>query len=362
MSRHSKKEAKKRRNRKRQKRSKPKKSPFPSTTMAPRARRNTSAIGFTDDSYRSPADLVVLGPIINGYWMNPTAKEAALREAGKQVPQPVVGQLLIDTGASTSCISQEVADQLGLIPVSVNRSFGAHGQRKALVYRARIGLSVLENNERFVMEIEKPVLAVVDLQKSAHPDATYRGAPLNFVGLLGRDFLAHMKLTYDGPRGRFRFEIDRKSVLKISSGKPRILQGSGPPMSVFQQQAPPNPQAFDEARARLYQLQVGVYDGKPSDVCFTMAHKYLSSVADILGGHSTPSLAPLPDGSAIAFEWEYADRELHVEIGEGDEFGYLMVSRDVDVDEGEQRGIETQREMASWLMTGGKPPALRQTE
>ena len=352
MSTHSKKEAQKRRNRKKQQRSKPKKP----ATKAHRTRRNTSAIGFTDESYRSPADLVVLGPIINGYWMIPNSKEAALSDTGKLVPQPVVGQLLIDTGARTSCISQEVADQLGMVPVSVAKSFGAHGQRNALIYLARIGLAVLENNERFVMEIEKPVLSVVDLQKSAPPGATYRGSPLSFVGLLGRDFLAHVKLAYDGPQGQYRFEIDRRSVLEASSGKPRILEASSTPMSVFQQQAHANPQAFDEARARLYQLQVDVYDGKPPDVCFTMAHRYLSSVADILGGRSTPTLAPLPDGSAIAFEWEHADRELHVEIGEDDEFGYLMVSGDVDVDEGEQRGIEMQREMASWLMTGGKPP------
>ena len=360
MSTHSKKEARKRRNRSKKKRSKANKPPPQSTTKTHWGRQNTSAIGFTDDSYRSPADLVALGPIINGYWMIPTAKEAALRDAGAAIPPPAVGQLLIDTGASTSCITQEVAAQLGLKPVGVSKSFGAHGQRNALVYRARIGLAVLENNERFVMEIEKPVLEVVDLQKSTPPSATYRGSPLNYVGLLGRDFLAHVKLTYDGPRGQFRFQIDRKSILKIISGKPRILQVSGTPMSVFQQQAPANPQAFDEARARLFQLQVDVYEGKPSDVCFTMAHKYLSTISDILGGHSTPTLAPLPDGSAIGFEWEYADRELHLEIGEDDAFGYLMVSGDQDVDEGEQRGIEMQREMAAWLMKGGRPPTQPQ--
>jgi len=47
--------------------------------------------------YVSPAALASLGPILVGKWLVPEALELALVDAGRPVPEPVAGYLLIDT-------------------------------------------------------------------------------------------------------------------------------------------------------------------------------------------------------------------------------------------------------------------------
>ena len=61
-------------------------------------------------------------------------RELFARRLAGQFPQPVVGVVLIDTGASNTCISQRVAERLNLKPLRIADGLGAGGTHRNPVY------------------------------------------------------------------------------------------------------------------------------------------------------------------------------------------------------------------------------------
>jgi hypothetical protein len=69
-----------------------------------------------------------------------------------------------------------------------------------------------------------------------------------------------------------------------------------------------------------------------------------------------PSVASLPDASAISLDWRHGERELIVEIGAGDEFSALLVKGGVDIKEQSFSGVDALKALTRWLKNGQPIP------
>ena len=112
-----------------------------------------------------------------------------LLQQGTPIPQPVPGRALIDTGASRTCIDDTLAQQLGLPPIDVvTTSSASHASTQQNVYPVQI--EVVGSN------IKVNVNAI--------------GAALAAQGiavLIGRDFLQHCTLFYNGITGQITLSL-----------------------------------------------------------------------------------------------------------------------------------------------------------
>jgi hypothetical protein len=82
------------------------------------------------------------GPQFVGNWGVPLSIRDALARAGRSAPDPVVGALLLDTGATRTCIALEAATQLGLQPKRMEEGMGAGGKHRNPVFLARLEIHI----------------------------------------------------------------------------------------------------------------------------------------------------------------------------------------------------------------------------
>lgn len=119
--------------------------------------------------------------------------------------------LLIDTGASSTCISESTAGRLGLRPIRIAQTLGSVGSHSSNLYEAHLQI-LIEDAKRGVLsnlDIEFQAVGVPQLEQQL-PGLTFNGRPTELVGLLGRDFLRNTTMTY---RGDGSFEIVLKKEL-----------------------------------------------------------------------------------------------------------------------------------------------------
>ncbi len=113
-----------------------------------------------------------------------------LLQQGHTLPKPISGIALIDTGASSTCIDSNVAQQLELPVVNVvNIASASHASSQQNVYPIQIEVVGLP------ISIEAPNAI---------------GAALNsqgLIALIGRDVLQHCTLFYNGITGAFTLSI-----------------------------------------------------------------------------------------------------------------------------------------------------------
>jgi predicted aspartyl protease len=106
---------------------------------------------------------------------------------GKSVPTPRSG-LLIDTGASNTCVDEQAARALGLPVIDVaNMQSASHEKHSCNVYPVQIITPIVTLNAPRAM-----------------------GAALASQGLLvliGRDVLQNCNLFYNGPAGQFTLSL-----------------------------------------------------------------------------------------------------------------------------------------------------------
>ncbi len=171
-------------------------------------------------AYASPDVLLHTGPLVVATWSVPESLEKALINAGKPVPDPVSGHMLVDTGATRTSIAKEVAEkQLGLRPTSVARTYGAGGLHENPCYLARFQLEIMDGSRGHATGIARESVVMGIPELGNHPTAAeFHGKPIRLIGLLGRDFLRHATLTYDGDAGRIEMRLHLHSIPK---GKPR---------------------------------------------------------------------------------------------------------------------------------------------
>lgn len=111
-------------------------------------------------------------------------------QQGKELPSPIAGLALVDTGASTTCIDDEVAQKIGAPVIDkVNMCSASHSNTVANVYPMRFEI----------------------LGANIHIDAPRcMGAALKAQGiimLIGRDVLANCTLHYNGVSGQFTISM-----------------------------------------------------------------------------------------------------------------------------------------------------------
>jgi len=131
-------------------------------------------------------------PIITLLVTPTEARSEAMRDQGRE-PRMIEAGVLIDTGATDTCIERSIADELDLDVVGEVDLHGVTkgtGPETGIVFRARffhagVPSVALSNSSRGV--------AVDDLSRF--------GARV----LLGRDLLSRGVFVYDGPAGRFAF-------------------------------------------------------------------------------------------------------------------------------------------------------------
>jgi hypothetical protein len=149
--------------------------------------------------------------MISCEWSVPPVLADRLRQAGRLVPPPILGQLVIDTGAGRTSITQPVAQQLGLTPLRIQTTYGAGGRHELPVYRVRLTLQLLGAKAAQIF-YDTEATGVEDIHEAiAALNLMHYGQPVRLVGLLGRDLLQHATLTYRGTSGRFEVAFDPKS-------------------------------------------------------------------------------------------------------------------------------------------------------
>lgn len=166
--------------------------------------------------------LVQNGPLLTVSWALPESRVKALVLGGKAIPTPVNGAMLIDTGASQTCIDIDIAEELGLDVVGRRSGFGFGGHHTSPVYNAVLVIPAGDS----VLVQSRSVMGIREMQKhfaKNNPDFKRGGLPTRMVGLLGRDLLAFTTLTYEGPRARWQVKFD-EDFLKTMSKANAALQ------------------------------------------------------------------------------------------------------------------------------------------
>ena len=111
-------------------------------------------------------------------------------QQGQTVPQPVSGMALVDTGASTTCIDDALAQQLGLPVIDVVQMTSAsHAGTQANVYPIQMEI------------VGSPIK--VNVPRAIGANLT----PQGIVALIGRDYLQHCTLFYNGITGEITLSI-----------------------------------------------------------------------------------------------------------------------------------------------------------
>ena len=134
--------------------------------------------------------LIARGPLIQvSISIEQHMAEQLLRQ-GESVPQPVAGLALLDTGASSTCIDEALAEQLGISPVDVvHVASASHAATEQNVYPVRLevlGSPITINAPRAI------------------------GGPLaaqGILALIGRDVLQSCTLFYNGMTGQISLAL-----------------------------------------------------------------------------------------------------------------------------------------------------------
>jgi len=142
-----------------------------------------------DEDVPNDVALVRDGPIVEVSMGVAQSMAEEWRNAGKDIPDPVSGYALIDTGASNTCIDNQVAEELGLPAIDVVRMLSASEETEQYVYPAQIDV------------VGSPVM--VDAPKAIGANLQDR----NMVALIGRDLLSETTLRYNGAIGEFTLSI-----------------------------------------------------------------------------------------------------------------------------------------------------------
>jgi hypothetical protein len=147
------------------------------------------------------------GPLIQGELRIPSDLEKAMRDAGKEIPKPVSGLILLDTGSSHTTVAEHVVKELGLNPVSTAITHGAHGEKEVFTYY--VSLDIPTDKRVFNLTT---IVTSADMEKIS--SVIEKGLHKKVIGLLGRDFLFQVKLILDATNCELVL-VENNSRIKI---------------------------------------------------------------------------------------------------------------------------------------------------
>jgi predicted aspartyl protease len=111
-----------------------------------------------------------------------------LTAQGKPIPAPQNGLALIDTGASNSCVDDEVAKKLGLPVIDQGFMISAtHQKVPCNIYPVLIATPIVSLN------VPRAMGAALGSQ--------------GLIAIIGRDVLQNCTLFYNGPAGQFTLSL-----------------------------------------------------------------------------------------------------------------------------------------------------------
>lgn len=123
----------------------------------------------------------------------------------------IVGIGLVDTGATSTCISPRVVSALGLKPIGSVQCGGVAGAAEHRLFRVS-----------FEFEGSQPPIRVTDAEV-VEVDIGNQGLDM----LVGRDLLAAARFSYDGPTGTWELEIPSPSIAPPPQAAPAPSHGPG---------------------------------------------------------------------------------------------------------------------------------------
>ena len=163
----------------------------------------------------SPAVLQSTDPVLQVSVPVPEAERTARASLGRTIPEPVVGLVLIDTGASSTCVSQDVAGKLNLKPLRIAHGLGAGGVHQNPVYFVRFEVAFGDSKtglgQTFAWEQEAQGIPNLE-DASKQLGVVVDGRRMDYVALMGRDILLHADFRYHGPTGTVEMHFDMKSL------------------------------------------------------------------------------------------------------------------------------------------------------
>lgn len=139
----------------------------------------------------NPNVLITTGPIIPVEISIPTALAESFTKSNTPIPQPKSGWVLIDTGATTSCVDDDVITQLGVNPIGRSKIQNSGGEQEVNIFPAHMRFPNIQN---FELEFASAIGVNIQAQK-------VNDQPI--IALLGRDILSKCVLVYNGTLGMF---------------------------------------------------------------------------------------------------------------------------------------------------------------
>lgn len=126
------------------------------------------------------------GPIIQVEIGIPAALEEFCLSKNIQIPQPITGYALIDTGAAATAVHEECLLALGVLPIDAIPTHTPAGTGRSFVYPAKISFPGLQLTG---VPMDRVVGCELKWQTQDGRDV---------VMLLGRDLLRYFLLVYNG--------------------------------------------------------------------------------------------------------------------------------------------------------------------
>lgn len=139
-----------------------------------------------DDS--APNHLQRGGPLIPIQVEMPSAVTLEHAKSQKEIPFPITGFALLDTGASRTCVDESVLLGLDLSPSGAANIATPSGRSRRLRYFAKLSFPDCPLPDRYPIEVTG-----VDLRSRS------------YIALIGRDLMRDMLVIYDGPGARVTF-------------------------------------------------------------------------------------------------------------------------------------------------------------
>jgi len=137
-----------------------------------------------------PVALQLRGPCVQVTVNLEQSAAQALVQQGGQLPPPITGLALIDTGASVTCIDEAAAQRLKLPVIDVvTMSSASHARTEQNVYPIQIEIA------GFPIRLQAPKAVGAEL------------TPHGIVSLIGRDVLSGCTFFYDGITGQIILSI-----------------------------------------------------------------------------------------------------------------------------------------------------------
>jgi len=137
--------------------------------------------------FSPPGAMVIRGPQIPIDISLPQNLIQQLSQQGQQIPAPISGPALVDTGASISAIDLSIIQRLNLHSIGVATIGTAGRPSRRNLYPARFTLPFF----------------VADLGRVIGADLI----PFQITAIIGRDILSRIILIYQGPANRFTLAV-----------------------------------------------------------------------------------------------------------------------------------------------------------